>query len=193
MSTIDRLPTLVCLIGPPAVGKMTVGQELCRHTGFKMFYSHAVADMLTPYFPFGTPAYAKLGRTWRRTFLEAACGAGLDLVMTLAWRFDVPADEEEFRNGVQSYIDGGRVLCVELQAPLEERLERNLSENRMRHKNQDWVTDDYLKEIHSAHRYDSGGAFPLDLPHLQVDTGDLSAAAAADRIIQHFGLAHLDG
>jgi len=63
MRDADQTPTLVCLIGPPAVGKMTVGQELCRRTGFKLFHGHVVADVLSPYFPFGTLPFVRLGQT----------------------------------------------------------------------------------------------------------------------------------
>src|SRR5713226_8691294 len=147
MSGADQTPTLVCLIGPPAVGKMTVGQELCRRTGFKLFHGHVVSDVLTPYFAFGTPPYLRLGRTWRRVFFEEALQAGLNLVMTTAWRFDMPVDADTIWNWLQPYAEGGgRVLCIELLAPLEVRLARNRTENRRRHKNAYWVTDAYLEE-----------------------------------------------
>jgi len=31
---------LVVVFGPPAVGKMTVGREICLLTGFKFFHNH---------------------------------------------------------------------------------------------------------------------------------------------------------
>jgi hypothetical protein len=192
MSSAEQIPTLVCLIGPPAVGKMTVGQELCRLTGFKLFHGHVVADVLTPYFLFGTPAFARLARTWRLMFFEEALKTGLNLVMTVAWRFDVSADAETIRTWLQPYIEGGRVLCVELLAPLEVRLERARTENRRRHKNAPWVTETYLREIHTAHRYDSGGTLPFDLPYLQLETEHLSADLAAQLVAEHFDLPRLE-
>jgi hypothetical protein len=167
---------------------MTVGQALCRRTGFKLFHGHVVADVLTPYFPFGTPPFARLAQTWRRLFFEEARQAGLNLVTTVAWRFDVPADADTIGSWLQPYIEGGRVLCVELQAPLDVRLQRNRTEHRRRHKNAYWVTDAYLEEIQTAHRYDSGGAFPFDLPHLRLETTHLSAEATAQRIAERFDL-----
>ena len=65
---------------------------------------------------------------------------------------------------------------------------RPKSEGRQRHKNAYWVTDGYLQEIHAAHRYDSDGAFPLNVPHLRLETGHLAAEVAAQRIVKHFGL-----
>ena len=184
---------MVCLIGPPAVGKMTVGQELCRRTGFKLFHGHVVADALSPYFPFGSPPFARLARAWRGTFFEEAVHAGLDLVTTVAWRFDLPADAETIGDWLRPYVDGGRVVCVELVAPLEVLLERNRTEHRRRHKNPSWVTHAYLRDSLAAHRYDSGGAFPLALPHLRLETEHLPAEAAAQRIAEHFRLPRREG
>jgi shikimate kinase len=35
---------LVILFGPPAVGKMTVGQQLANLTGFKLFHNHMTIE-----------------------------------------------------------------------------------------------------------------------------------------------------
>ena len=112
---------------------------------------------------------------------------------TVAWRFDLPADAEAIGDWLRPYVEGGgRVLCAELVAPLDVRLERNRTENRRRHKNPYWVTDEYLRDMNAAHRYDSGGTFPFDLPHLRLETAHLSAEAAAERIAEHFGLPSRD-
>jgi cytidylate kinase len=188
MNAPESLPTLVCLFGPPAVGKTTVGQELCRRTGFQLFHGHVVADTLTPYFPFGTPSFARLSQSWRRAFFAEAAQAGLNVVTTAAWRFDVPGDAETIGSWLAPYVAGGRTYCVELVAPLAVRLARNRTEQRRQLKRAYWVTDAYLTENDAAHRYDSAGAFPLDVPHLRLETEHLSAAAAAQRIIARFKL-----
>jgi hypothetical protein len=191
MQTPDQPPTLICLIGPPAVGKTTVGQALCRVTGYHLFHGHVVSDVLSPYFPFGTPAFTRLTDAWRRLFFEEAFTAGLNVVTTVAWRFDMPADMATIRGWLEPFQSGGRVLCVELVAPLAVRMERNRSAQRRLDKNPYWVTDAYLQQTDATHRYDSGGAFPLDVPHLRLETAHLSADAAADRIVVHFDLPRL--
>ncbi|HEX5165335.1 MAG TPA: hypothetical protein VFV93_08065 [Thermomicrobiales bacterium] len=188
----DRVPTLICLIGPPAVGKMTVGQALCQITGYHLFHGHVVADVLSPYFPFGTPSFSRLSQNWRRQFFEEARTAGLDVVTTVAWRFDVPGDAESIGSWLRAYADGGRVLCVELVAPLPVRMARNRTPERWQQKNPVWVTDQYLRETDNAHRYDSGGSFPFAYPHLRLDITDLSAEDAADQIVTHFNLPRID-
>jgi hypothetical protein len=44
-------PTLVCIVGPGAVGKMTVGAELAARTGLKLFHNHHTIDLLLRVFP----------------------------------------------------------------------------------------------------------------------------------------------
>ena len=54
---------LVVLFGPPAVGKMTVGRELERFTGLRLFHNHMTIDLALRFFDWGTPAFEKLSRT----------------------------------------------------------------------------------------------------------------------------------
>jgi hypothetical protein len=68
-------------------------------------------------------------------------------------------------------------------APLDVRRERNRSENRRRKKNAYWVTDESLHAMHIAHRYDGGGTFPVDLPHLRVQTKHLPADASGSALL----------
>ena len=45
---------LVILFGPQAVGKMTVGQELAKQTGLKLFHNHMTIDLVSNFFDYGT-------------------------------------------------------------------------------------------------------------------------------------------
>jgi len=38
------MKTLVFIVGPPAVGKMTVGRELSSLTGFPFFHNHLTIE-----------------------------------------------------------------------------------------------------------------------------------------------------
>jgi hypothetical protein len=183
------VPTLVFIIGPPAVGKMTVGQALARRTGFRLFHLHQVIDLVTEYFAFDSPAYLRLVPLFRTQIFEEAARSGLDLITTGSWQFEDPDHTAIFRRFVQPYVEcGGRVCFVELLAPLEVRLARNLTENRRRHKKTDWSTDEALRRDAAAYRYDSGGALPLDLPLLRLETARLTAEATAERIREFYGL-----
>jgi hypothetical protein len=95
-STSDRTtpPILISIFGPPAVGKMTVGQELAARTGFQLFHAHRVLDLLTDYFPFESASFQRLVRDYKRRFFEEAAHSRLDLIMTCGRRFDLPSDTD---------------------------------------------------------------------------------------------------
>lgn len=190
--TESGAPTLVFLFGPPAVGKMTVGQELERLTGYRLFHLHQIIDLVGRYFPYSTAAdssYERLVVSFRRQFFEEAARSGLHVITTAGWRFDLPSEEEAVRSYTRPFVvHGGRVCMVELLAPLETRIARNETENRRSHKQVAWSTEAYLRADAAAHRYDSDGALPPELPLLRIDTANLSAEATARRICQHFGL-----
>jgi hypothetical protein len=190
--TDEQQPSLLMLFGPPAVGKMTVGQELERITPFRLLYNHQFIDLLTDYFPFATPAFDRLDRAYRRLFFEEAAQEGLNLITTCSWDFAVPAHQDIVWSWVEPcVVNRGRVYFVELIAPLHVRLDRNQSANRRRHKKLDWATSDYLSYFDSAHRLDSGGSIPFDLPFLRLDTENLSVEDTARLIRDHFGLQNL--
>ena len=197
MSTSDSertAPMLVVIIGPPAVGKMTVGQALERLTGFRLFHLHQVLDLVLQYFPYSpdpASSYERLVVSYRTLFFEEAARSGLQVITTAGWRFDLPAEEEAVQSYVGPFLErGGHVYFVELIASLGTRLGRNQTENRRRHKRTDWSTEETLRRDAEIHRYDSGGALPFHLPFLRIETEQLSAEATAERIREHFGLPH---
>lgn len=60
---------LLVLIGPPAVGKMTVGQALEARLGYKLFHNHVSIDMVAPYFSYATEEGRGLVQKLGRCFL----------------------------------------------------------------------------------------------------------------------------
>jgi hypothetical protein len=43
--------TLLFIVGPPAVGKMTVGYEVAARTGLKLFHNHHAIELVLNFFP----------------------------------------------------------------------------------------------------------------------------------------------
>ena len=41
------MPKFIQILGPQAVGKMTVGQELAKITNYKLLYNHMTIEMVT--------------------------------------------------------------------------------------------------------------------------------------------------
>lgn len=186
-------PTLVFLVGPPAVGKMTVGLELARRTGFRLFTNHHTVDLVVQFFPFGSPAYDRLVEEFRRRVMEEVAASDLPgLLFTFVRDFDDPADDDVVADfGGFFAARGGRVLHVELQAPTEERLRRCATELRLAHKPSLRDVDrsrGWLRDADATYRMDSGGRFHGRADYLRMDNTDVSPADAAERIIAHLSL-----
>ena len=45
---------LLLIIGPPAVGKMTVGRAVAGSSAFRLFHNHHTIEMLLDVFDYGT-------------------------------------------------------------------------------------------------------------------------------------------
>lgn len=190
--------TLVFIVGPPAVGKMTVGAELARRTGLKLFHNHHTIELALQFFPFGSPPFKRVVREFRRRIMEEVAASDLPgLVFTYVWAFDPPSDGTTVAELSAIFTSrGGRVVFVELQATQEERLRRNETEFRLAEKpsKRDLAASRArLLDADARYRMDSGDRFHGRPDWLRIDNTSLSAAEVAERIIAHYGLAVLDG
>ena len=186
---------LLLIIGPPAVGKMTVGREIAQHSTFRLFHNHHTIEPLVEVFDHGTAPFMILNSEFRRRVIEEAAHHGVDLIFTFVWQLEDPADECEVRALVAPYeVAGGQVLVVELSAGLATRLERNRGEDRIAAKptkrDVEW-SDENVRDL-ERYRLSSdptgvhptpADAFLREHPHLRLDTTTLSARESAQRVL----------
>ena len=127
---------LVIIYGPPAVGKMTVGQELMKITNLKLFHNHMSLELVNQFFPFGTPEFSKLDKHIRFGIFEAIADSNLPgLIFTIVLAFNEPEDKVYLAELIQMFEKRApKVHLVELEASLEERLIRNKNPHRLQHK-----------------------------------------------------------
>ena len=190
-SSVMEKPWLVAIVGPIAVGKMTVGQALRELTGFELLHNHMVIDLLTPFFEFGSPPFERLAVSLREQFFEEAAGSGLGLISTWGWFFESSEETELVRRLIEPFErHGGTVSFAELAAPLEVRLERNRTENRRAHKRVDWATDEAVASFGRSHAINTSAEVPFPWPerHLKIENSELAADVVARQIQEHFGL-----
>lgn len=184
--------TLVSLVGPPAVGKMTVGLELEALTGIPLFHNHLAIEAVLPVFDFGTPPFSRLVSEFRNHMFREAAESDLPgLIFTYVWAFDHPEDRS-FVERMKSVFEsrGGRSIFVELWADLETRLVRNATEQRLRAKPSKRDVEESRKRLlrnEELYQLTSEGEFPFP-NHLRVDTTHLSPLATAEKIVEHFSL-----
>ena len=188
---------LVVMFGPPAVGKMTVGRELARLTGFRLFHNHMTVEPVLDLFEFGSPPFTRLVDEFRRRILEEAASSDLPgLVFTFVWALDDPGDRalvEEYLGIVEAR--GGTTSVVELAAPLDVRLERNATPLRLDHKRSKRdveASNGWLVQA-EAYMLNTGGDHELaalvgDRPHLRIENAGLAPDEVAEKIVAAFGL-----
>lgn len=187
--------TLVIITGPHAVGKMTVGQELAKITGLRLFHNHMSIELSLKLFDFGTPEYRTLNETIRKTvFDQFAKGDLPGLIFTYMIDFDDPNEFAYLNEIIKQFSDqGADCHVVELCADFDERIERNKSENRLAQKeskrNVAW-SEREMRNTAATHRLNSrdGEALPFE-SYIKIDNTHLAPAKVAQTIKEHFGIA----
>ena len=185
-------PTLIFIIGPQAVGKMTVGQELSRATGYKFMSNHQTIELLLPIFDYGSPSFRRLLFDFRVSiFEEFAASERPGLIFSCVSDFDSALDRGQTECYAAPFLRvGGRVLFVELESSLETRLERNRTPNRQQHKpsKRDVAFSEKLLREEEGFRTDWESAFPYAYPHLKINNEALAPQQVVAEICAYFGL-----
>ncbi len=181
---------LIVITGPPAVGKMTVGEALAARTGFSLLHNHVSIEVALKFFDFGSPGFSKISETIRTTIFEAVGSSDLPgLIFTWVWAFDEAPDQRYIEDLIahwQSYAQG-RVVVLELTASEAVRVVRNRHPDRLAAKasKRDVVASERLRQEHEQrHRFNSEGNFPLDLPHVLIDNTELAPDAVVDTFLR---------
>lgn len=184
--------TLIFIIGPQAVGKMTVGQELSRATGYKFMHNHQTIDLLLPIFDYGSPSFVRLLKEFRRSiFEEVAANDSPGFIFSFVPDFDSVLDRSQTECYAAPFLrHGGRVLFVELEASFRTRLDRNLTEHRQHHKPSKRDTEFSEKLLREGEecRSHSDSDFPYSYPHLKINNEALSPQEVVSQICVHFGI-----
>ena len=114
------------MIGNAAVGKMTVGQELMKLTGLRLFHNHMTIESVIEIFgQYNGKAINRLRQVVFEEFAKSDC---YGMIFTYMWAFDQQADWD-YIEYVKSIFEPNNTefYYVELVAPREIRLERNVT------------------------------------------------------------------
>ncbi len=187
------MPNFILIIGPQAVGKMTVGQELAKLTGYKLFHNHMTIEMVRLIFDYDKKAYQKMNQLIRyEVFKEFAKSNEKGIIFTGCFDFGKEFEKEKTETDQwmslfkESYV-------IELEASLEERLKRNKTANRLEHKvskrDLEWSENDLLKSM-EKHKLNSdlGEGEKIFKNYLKIINTDISAENVARMIKERFDL-----
>jgi hypothetical protein len=174
---------LIFLHGMPGVGTLTVGRELAKQTGFKLFHNHLTVDLVGSVFEFGTLSFVELReKIWLDVFSEAVASDLEGLIFTFAFERTVRSNFiESVRNTVER--PGGEVLFIKLQCSPAE-LEKRLTHS-SREKFGKLTSLDQFRELEEAGVFADLGVTPN---RLVVDTSRLSPSDTATRIVNELEL-----
>ena len=168
---------LIFLYGLPATGKFTIGEELARLTGYKLFHNHLAVDPLLSIFDFGSKPFVELRETFWLSVIEHAALAHIPgLIFTFVPEYTVRPQfiPNLVDVAARTNID---IHTVELTCPLPELKRRLDTPSRRR-----------FQKLNSIELFDalqSSGAlssFPMPAPDLTLDTSKLTPSEAAQQI-----------
>ena len=181
---------LVFILGDAAVGKMTVGQELMKITDLRLFHNHMTIEPVIEIF--GGYDGKTIAEMRDLIFRNFAASENYGMIFTMMMDFDLPS-EWEYLEHIKSFFEpyGTDFYYVELIAPQEIRLQRNATENRLKHKaskrdietsNQRLINDDNNHRCVSCE-----GEITFD-NYLRIENADKAADVVARMIKEHFDL-----
>ena len=181
---------LVLLFGNGAVGKMTVGQELAKITGLRLFHNHMMIEPVLEIF--NEFRGSTIQRLRQVIFEEFAKTDHYGMIFTYMWAFDMQSDWDyiDWVKGIFGLPEED-VYYVELIAPQSVRLQRNATENRLKHKaSKRSIADSNSRLIRDDenHRCES---LPGEITHpnyLRLENADIPPEEAARMIQEYFKL-----
>ena len=181
---------LVFLIGDAAVGKMTVGQELMKQTGLRLFHNHMMIEPVIEIFgAFNGYVTQQLREV---IFHEFAKSDNKGMIFTYLWAFDMQSDWDYVAHVSEIFRQqGAEIYYVELIAPQEVRLQRNETANRLAHKaskrDLEASRARLLRDDANYRCVSLLGEIPFE-NYLRIDNSEISAETAAKMIREHFAL-----
>lgn len=181
---------LVVLIGDAAVGKMTVGQELMKQTGLRLFHNHMMIEPVIEIFGhFNGQVTQQLREVIFREFVKSD---NKGMIFTFMWAFDMQSDWDYINHVTDIFKEqGAEVYYAELVAPQHIRLQRNETANRLLHKpsKRDLaVSRERVLRDDSNYRCESlTGEIPFE-NYIKIDNSNLAPDVVAAMIRDQFGL-----
>lgn len=180
----------VWIVGDSAVGKMTVGQELMKLTGLRLFHNHMMIEpVLEILGQFRGETIIALREVIFRDFLKTD-NAGM--IHTIMWAFDMQSDWDYIAHVAEIFQEqGAQIYYVELVAPQQIRLQRNETENRLAHKASKRDLEASRQRVLRDDANYRCESLPGELPfenYMKIDNSNLAPDVVATMIRERFGL-----
>jgi hypothetical protein len=185
---------LVVILGPHAVGKMTVGQELAKISGLRLLHNHMTIELVRNFFSVhGSQEGARINNLFRQEIFGAVARSDLPgLIFTFMFDFDATAEYVYINALISLFKSNGADACVvELRADYDVRIERNKTENRLVNKpsKRDVTKSEALfRGLESVHRLNSRDDEAPFENYFRIDNTYITPEKTAVLIKEKFGL-----
>ena len=174
---------LIFIYGMPAVGKLTVAQELGAITGYKLFHNHLVVDLLLTVFEFGSPRFVALREQIWLSVFDQACRSELP-GMIFTFNPESTIRPEFIATTLTTVIAaGGDIDFIELTCPVPELKRRMGSLSRLQYKKLTSIP--LFEELHNEGVFDVSY---MPTPRLSIDTSVVQPPRAALQIARALNL-----
>ena len=168
---------VVVIYGPPAVGKLTVAQELSKITKMKVFHNHLTTNISRILFEIGNKGFVKLKWSLVKLFFQAAKKENVSLIYTVCY---VRKQSDPFLRFMVKLF-GNDVHFVRLKCDEKELLKRVKCDSRKEH-NKLSCEKKLKKEIPKF-----SGQIPF-VKNMVIDNTKLSAKKVAKLIKEKYKL-----
>ena len=171
---------VIFLFGRPGVGKLTVGELLSVETGYRLLHNHAVVDLVTSLFSFGSPPFVALReRIWLLAIDTCLAARQSGVIMTFAPESTVTDD---FIPALEKRViaRGAQIRFIELRCSDDELETRLTADSRERFGK--------LRDVYQFRKLDKAGAFDrprMPEAELVVDTTNSKPLESARAIAKH--------
>lgn len=187
---------LILIVGPQAVGKMTVGRELEKRVNAKLLFNHETIDLFARFLNYTKETF-RLSELVRRELFQSfveneETNATEGIIFTVVIAFENETDWGVLRKWTDTFTQAnGTVYFIELEAELDERLQRNIGEDRLIAKpskrNIDFSKNELVNSA-EKHRLNSNPKeveekLPV-VKYKKIDNTTLSAIDTAEQIVE---------
>jgi hypothetical protein len=185
----------ILIVGPPAVGKMTIGKAIADKLDYVLFHNHHSIELSIQLFEWGTPGFKKINEGIRALVFETAAKNQdiKGIIFTLVMAFELDDDWNYIEKIIKTFDSSEwNFQVLELESNLDIRLDRNKTPFRLSQKaskrNLD-KSEENLKSMGTKYRLNSNEQDPINqYKWLKINNTNLSPDEVAIQTIAKFSL-----
>ena len=186
------MTNLIVIIGPQAVGKMTVAEKLKERIGYSLMSNHDSIEITLKIFSNNDKAKRKLKSKIREDVFNISLENNISLIFTFIVDFNTNVDIDyltELKNKYEK--TGGQFYLIELEADIKTRLERNKTPQRLESKpskkDLEWSDQELIESMNKYRMNSKKDEIKFD-NYIKINNTNLTLQDVADIIINKFNL-----